>query len=419
MAGLLSFLQQPGAGDGIYSGSLGLLSLANTIGRPRRMSTNIADVTEPDYSGLRNTLALAQLQRQGMRDRLLAQQSAQDLSLRKEGLDLQRDQYGRQNRLTDMQISEMQRKADLDTKMRGALERIGPLLGPNGELTPEARRELFNAGLGAEVVKNTFTANKPTDDVREYEYAKQQGFKGSLEDWIARKRYGGGEFGMQGYWGVDENTGEPALFQLGKSGQGTVAKMPSGFKLAKDPIKVDAGTDWILLDPQTRQPVGRISKNVAEKERLENVGKKTGEMQFDLPRIEQNAQLALKNIDDLRSHPGLPFAIGLGGWLPAIPNTQQAGAVALFDQLKGKTFLEAYNTLKGGGQITEVEGKKATDAIARLNRAQRRDDVDAALKDLEDVIKIGLERARRQSGQASDTGGWTDLGGGVRIREKR
>lgn len=67
-------------------------------------------------------------------------------------------------------------------------------------------------------------------------------------------------------------------------------------------------------------------------------------------------------------------------------------------QLQGKAFLEAFENLKGGGQITEVEGRKATEAIARLNASQSEKAFRAALSELRDVVGAGLERARQRAG---------------------
>jgi hypothetical protein len=91
--------------------------------------------------------------------------------------------------------------------------------------------------------------------------------------------------------------------------------------------------------------------------------------------------------------------------LPAFPGTRDAGFDAMGDQLKGKVFLEAFQSLKGAGQITEVEGQKATDAIGRLNRAQSEGDYKAALTELKGVITGGMERARRQASPAAPSGG--------------
>lgn len=130
-------------------------------------------------------------------------------------------------------------------------------------------------------------------------------------------------------------------------------------------------------------------------------GQVTGETvataQLDLPRIEQNTSQALQTIDQLKKHPGLPYITGLYSAAPIIPNTPQAGADALAKQIQGKTFLEAFTTLKGGGAITEIEGGKAEAAIARLQRSQTRREYIQALSELESVMKVGLDRARRKA----------------------
>ena len=78
-------------------------------------------------------------------------------------------------------------------------------------------------------------------------------------------------------------------------------------------------------------------------------------------------------------------------------NRNKSGFINRLDQLKGGAFLEAFNTLKGGGQITEVEGKKATDAIARMDNATSESEFKAAVKDYQDVIRKGMNRARMKA----------------------
>lgn len=118
-----------------------------------------------------------------------------------------------------------------------------------------------------------------------------------------------------------------------------------------------------------------------------------------LPQAVQTAQQTLDLINQIRNHPGRESATGIGGVLPGIPGTTQRDFVALLDQAKGKAFLEAFDSLKGGGQITEVEGRKATDAIARLDRAQSRDGFLKALDDLQGVVETGMQRAQQRAGR--------------------
>lgn len=169
----------------------------------------------------------------------------------------------------------------------------------------------------------------------------------------------------------------------------------------------DTGTAFVKPDPlnPAGPPVASIPKDVAGAAAQREVGERQGQAAADLPRQEDNAALAIDTINQIRNHPGKRYGTGVAGVLPGIPGTDQRGFVALVDQAKGKTFLEAFNSLKGGGQITEAEGRKATEALARLDRAQTTQDFDKALDDLEVVINMGLQRSRRATGGRSTVGG--------------
>lgn len=120
-------------------------------------------------------------------------------------------------------------------------------------------------------------------------------------------------------------------------------------------------------------------------------------------------QAQISVIDKAIAHPGRTTATGLSGSLDPrnyMPGTDARDFQVVLDQLGGAAFLQAFESLKGGGQITEVEGKKATDAIARLNRAQSDGEFEVALKDLRDVMQRGYERL----GGGGASGGWEQSG---------
>lgn len=205
---------------------------------------------------------------------------------------------------------------------------------------------------------------------------------------------GSGGASLNPVYGVGPD-GKPAMVQTTKSGTAIQTKLPEGFQIAKDPIKVDSGTHFTLLDPQTRQIIGTIPKNLAEVEKQKVEGEATGKANVGLPQAIASADETLKSIELVRNHPGRGMmTTGAGGVLPGIPGTEGRGFTTAVDQLKGKTFLTAFNQLRGGGAITDAEGNKATLALARLDRAQNRNDFESALNDLRDVVKGGLERAR-------------------------
>lgn len=122
------------------------------------------------------------------------------------------------------------------------------------------------------------------------------------------------------------------------------------------------------------------------------------EAALDLPKVEKAAETTTKLIDQLVAHPGKKWAIGAPSVLPTVPGTAQAGFVSRLDQLKGQQFQQAYETLKGSGQITEIEGLKAENAIARMGRAQSVEEFDQAAQDFKDSIKSATSIKRQRAG---------------------
>jgi hypothetical protein len=200
---------------------------------------------------------------------------------------------------------------------------------------------------------------------------------------------GVGKTGLNPFYGVDAE-GNPVVMQPNTSGKAVQTQLPQGVRLSREPIKLDAGSHFVLLDPVTRQQVGMIPKDLAGAASETAQGKATGEAIATLPGIMKTAGETLKSIEHVRSHPGRPWATGALGTLPGVPGTAQRGFISAHKQLQGKTFLAAFDALRGGGAITEAEGAKATDALARLDRAQNDADFDSALDDLRDVIKAGM-----------------------------
>lgn len=110
------------------------------------------------------------------------------------------------------------------------------------------------------------------------------------------------------------------------------------------------------------------------------------------------ADMGLGVIDQLITSPGLGAITGLRSKIPAIPGTDAAKANALAEQLEGQAFLQAFQSLKGGGAITETEGRKASAAIARLNRNQRKSDYIEALQELRGILQETKQRAESKVG---------------------
>ena len=254
------------------------------------------------------------------------------------------------------------------------------------------------------VVPQLMGATGQTSDIKEYEYAKRQGFTGGLADWMARKRAGAGEFGMTPIYGTMAD-GKPGIMQLGKNGTPQMVPLPDGFQIARDPIKVDGPTGTTILDPQTRQQVGFIPKDIRGAKTEESRGKAQGASRATLPTDLQAGQFAVDEINKLIDSKGFNEVFGsLDQFRPNFTMSAEGkDALARFDQLKGRAFLQAYTTLRGGGQITEVEGKKAEDALARLNRSLSETEAKQALADFRDAVTVGMQKLREKAGVAPES----------------
>lgn len=98
-----------------------------------------------------------------------------------------------------------------------------------------------------------------------------------------------------------------------------------------------------------------------------------------------------------RPHPGFEGVVGMG--VPGVrlfPGTAAAGFDALFEQAEGGAFLQAYESLRGTGQITEIEGTKATSALTRMKRSQSEAEFVKAAREFADVLRAGIARADKR-----------------------
>lgn len=108
-------------------------------------------------------------------------------------------------------------------------------------------------------------------------------------------------------------------------------------------------------------------------------------------------EMMIGQIDALLFDPALGKALGIEGFLrtPFAElglDTETARVKARIDQIKGGAFLQAFESLKGGGQITELEGQKAEAAQSRLNTAQSEEDFKDALREFRFYINQGIRR---------------------------
>jgi hypothetical protein len=139
-----------------------------------------------------------------------------------------------------------------------------------------------------------------------------------------------------------------------------------------------------------------------------------------LPKIEDTATQALTQLKGLigdaqvdakgniiypkngqKVHPGFTDAVGAslsklwrGEKEGPYPGTERAGFEERHKQLQGTAFLDAYNTLRGGGAITDIEGAKATAALNRMSLSTSEAEYIKAGREFADIIQTGVKRAR-------------------------
>lgn len=178
------------------------------------------------------------------------------------------------------------------------------------------------------------------------------------------------------------------------------------------PIAADAGVqgDVSRSREQAKSDVQLVMKPKIEAKTTEAKAKAgaKAEAEISLPQTIATAEYSLGVIDQIINHPGLDVATGASSRLDPrnyTPGTDAYNFKVLVDQIQGQTFLQAFETLKGGGQITEVEGNKAQAAIARLNQAQSKEEFIKALNEFKGIIQNGMERAKKKAGPAAQSQG--------------
>ena len=170
-----------------------------------------------------------------------------------------------------------------------------------------------------------------------------------------------------------------------------------------------------------------LQARIAEAKQFgDTLGKNRATAQLALPGAIETANEGIRLIDEMvgkptikdasgkvvqqgtRPHPG--FSSYVGATLTPGMRFAEGSDTASFEvrqkQIEGKAFLEAFNALKGGGSITEKEGEKGTAAIMRMNKASSEREYIAAARELQDIMRKGVERAKTKAsggGAASAT----------------
>jgi hypothetical protein len=266
-------------------------------------------------------------------------------------------------------------------------------------------RRFVEMGIVGDVAKQEMAPKeaKTTDDITEFNFAKQNGFGGSFKDWLADGS-GGDEYGLTPITGVDAN-GNTVLMAPSKSGALKVLDRPEGVESFSNGFeKIDTETEILVMDRRTGQVVQRIQKDLAGAASATAGGKAQADAAAGLPAAESDAETVLQQIKEIKEHPGRSAGTGKSRMLPWNRGWQGTD-VADFDvrhtQLQGGAFLAAIQKMRGTGAISDVESKAATAAISRLSTSQSDAEYERALTELESIVARGVEVQRKKAGVPS------------------
>jgi len=136
------------------------------------------------------------------------------------------------------------------------------------------------------------------------------------------------------------------------------------------------------------------------KQQAQKVGEGIGTAKVNLPVAINSAEVMVRNIDNLLKSDNLGDVTGVTMGHPWTPTIRQGSAdtEALMKQVQGGVFMQAFQTLKGAGAISDVEGGKAALSIARLNETRQsepayRAALQEARQDVLDLIDLAKAKA--------------------------
>lgn len=231
---------------------------------------------------------------------------------------------------------------------------------------------------------------KPTDDMSEYEMARRQGFKGTLEDWIIGGRKAGA-----------------TNVTVGGGKYGTI---PPGYELVETP-----------QGAQLRAIPGGPA--AADEQKLKDVQTNRGNKQDTLTDTIVGAASKARNLI------GVTTTGVIGQGASVIGQTDAGELYRQTDVLKSNATIENLNAMRresptGGalGNVTEKEGAMLAAAAGALDPAAGPERYKAALDNYElTLLRIvhGYNQGTAVFQQTREQGdGWTTLPNGVKIRKK-
>ena len=122
---------------------------------------------------------------------------------------------------------------------------------------------------------------------------------------------------------------------------------------------------------------------------------------INLQSTQNNARTMSDLFSRIRNHRGRAAVLNsnLGTLNPMlrIPNSAELDFNSILKELQGDVFMTAYKGLKGGGQITEIEGEKAEQAIQNMTINQTEEQFMESLDILENIVMQATREATNKA----------------------
>lgn len=289
------------------------------------------------------------------------------------------------------------------TSMQGGQGRFSPVTGFPGGQMPE------QGGMPGSFDNPVESGEQHIEEILNFaNMAHQQGVPEETIDSLLQQYLnppGGGGVPPQQPSAVP---GAPAPAPVSTPAPGGAPEMPGGIAMVPTKAQEAGEAEAARIAAQNAAALP-TAQAAATKKEFELDAEARNEARQQASKLEGSLTEARHIIDSLRNHEGLDYIVGRwGGMIPdnsaaktlfnvAFAGHDATAAMALHDQLYGQIYMGAYDMLRGGGHITEFEGKKAADARARMNRAQSKEEYLKAADDFLHFIELGLNRAKSKA----------------------
>lgn len=163
-----------------------------------------------------------------------------------------------------------------------------------------------------------------------------------------------------------------------------------------------------------------------EKARQKEVGEARGKFQVNMPEVMRSGALMKRTIDSIVNDKNLDNAVGVTAGHPWMPTIRQGSAnvEAKIKQIQGGVFMQAYQSLKGGGAITDAEGAKASQSLARVQETRQdpkayREALQEFKRDIEDLEELAKLKAAGRGHEWKPRSTETDKAGAPQVGDVR